>query len=91
MNEIRTRRGHVNTTLCDLKNDRLIVPHAVAEHQQKNHEVEVSEESSGTGLESSDEDEELDPSVLEGMQQFKESFKGIDRRYRLINRIGEGM
>lgn len=91
MNEIRTRRGHVNTTLCDLKNDRLTAPHVVVGHQQKCDAVEASEESGGTGQESSDDDEELDPSVLEGMQQFKESFKGIDRRYRLINRIGEGV
>jgi cell division control protein 7 len=39
---------------------------------------------------SDDSDEEVDESVLEDMARFKETFKGIDKRYRLINRIGEG-
>ena len=32
----------------------------------------------------------IDPSVKEDMIKFEESFKGINRRYRLIDRIGEG-
>jgi cell division control protein 7 len=39
---------------------------------------------------SDDSDEEVEESVLEDMARFKETFKGIDKRYRLINRIGEG-
>jgi hypothetical protein len=45
-------------------------------------------ESSGCML--SDSDEEVDDTVAEDMARFEESFKGITRRYRLINRIGEG-
>ena len=32
----------------------------------------------------------IDPSVKEDMIKFEESFKGINKRYRLIDRIGEG-
>jgi hypothetical protein len=32
----------------------------------------------------------IDPAVAEDMAKFEESFKGITRRYRLIDRIGEG-
>ena len=47
------------------------------------------EESGGTHSDESD--DEIDESVAEDMQKFEESFKGISRRYRLINRIGEGL
>ena len=46
------------------------------------------EESGGTHSEESD--DEIDESVAEDIQKFEDSFKGITRRYRLINRIGEG-
>lgn len=32
----------------------------------------------------------IDPAVAEDMAKFEESFKGISKRYRLIDRIGEG-
>ena len=32
----------------------------------------------------------IDPAVLEDMVKFEDSFKGINKRYRLIDRIGEG-
>jgi len=32
----------------------------------------------------------IDPAVAEDMGKFEESFKGISKRYRLIDRIGEG-
>lgn len=40
---------------------------------------------------STDTDEDIDESVMEEMQKLEESFVGISRKYRLINRIGEGM
>lgn len=41
--------------------------------------------------ESSDEEEgPVDPMVQEDMDKFLTTFKGIERRFRLINRIGEG-
>ncbi|KAF2232770.1 kinase-like protein [Viridothelium virens] len=46
------------------------------------------EESGGTHSDESD--DEIDDYVIEDMQKFQDSFKGITRRYRLINRIGEG-
>jgi cell division control protein 7 len=39
---------------------------------------------------SDDSDEEVDEAVQEDMARFKDTFKGIDKRYRLVNRIGEG-
>ncbi|CBY01821.1 hypothetical protein IAQ61_006415 [Plenodomus lingam] len=43
---------------------------------------------SGQTVDSSD--EEIEDSVQEDMARFEESFVGISKRYRLINRIGEG-
>lgn len=36
------------------------------------------------------EDEEVEQSVAEDIQKFEESFRNINKRFRLINRIGEG-
>lgn len=44
---------------------------------------------SGRTVDSSD--EEVEDSVQEDMARFEESFVGITKRFRLINRIGEGM
>lgn len=46
------------------------------------------EESGGTQTDDSDDD--IDESVAEDIQKFEDSFKGITRRFRIINRIGEG-
>lgn len=40
---------------------------------------------------STESDEEIDDSVLEDMHKLEESFAGISQKYRLVNRIGEGM
>ncbi|ORY11794.1 kinase-like domain-containing protein [Clohesyomyces aquaticus] len=45
-------------------------------------------EESGRTVDSSD--EEIEESVAEDIIRFEDSFVGIDKRYRLINRIGEG-
>ena len=47
-------------------------------------------EESGHTIDSSDE-EEVEDSVQEDMARFEETFVGITKRFRLINRIGEGM
>lgn len=47
------------------------------------------DESGATRTDESD-DSELDESVAEDIARFEESFKGINKRYRLMNRIGEG-
>ena len=41
---------------------------------------ETSEESDGV----------VDPTVQEDMDKFQDTFKGLQERFRLINRIGEG-
>lgn len=43
-----------------------------------------------SGCTVSSDEEEIDEGVAEDMQKFEESFKGITKRYRLLNRIGEG-
>jgi cell division control protein 7 len=45
---------------------------------------------SGHTVDSSDE-EEVEDTVQEDMARFEETFVGITKRFRLINRIGEGM
>lgn len=46
-------------------------------------------EESGHTVDSSD--EEVEDAVQEDMARFEETFVGINKRFRLINRIGEGM
>lgn len=48
------------------------------------------EDQSEEGYETESEDE-VDESVVEDMRKLEESFRGISRKYRLINRIGEGI
>lgn len=49
----------------------------------------------GSDLESasgdSESEDEPDESVMEDMRKLEENFEGISQKYRLINRIGEGM
>ena len=37
------------------------------------------------------EDEDIDDSVLADIEHFQRTFKDIGKKYRLVNRIGEGM
>jgi len=48
------------------------------------------ENESGATHTDESEESELDESVAEDIARFEASFKGINKRYRLINRIGEG-
>jgi hypothetical protein len=45
-------------------------------------------EESGRTVDTSD--EEIDESVADEIQRFEDNFVGIHKRYRVINRIGEG-
>ena len=67
----------------------------VHEDDQKEEEVnsELGEsmdplDESGHTVNSSD--EEVEDAVAEDMSRFEETFVGINKRFRLINRIGEG-
>ncbi|KAI9801668.1 MAG: hypothetical protein M1833_002350 [Piccolia ochrophora] len=44
----------------------------------------------GSSFEDDDAESAVDDAVAEDIEKFKAAFKGIDARYRLINRIGEG-
>jgi len=48
-------------------------------------------EESGCMRSDSSEDEEIEESVAEDIARFESTFKNINKRFRLINRIGEGM
>lgn len=49
-----------------------------------------TEESGYTHSDSSDDENDIEQSVLNDMYRLERSFNGISRRYRLMNRIGEG-
>jgi cell division control protein 7 len=64
------------------------------EHEDNDEETVMDEsrcpdDESGATRTDSDESE-LDESVAEDIARFESSFKGINKRYRLISRIGEG-
>lgn len=65
--------------------------HNVKEEAEDEH---MSDESGGpldeSGRTVDTSDEEVEDSVAEDIARFEDSFTGINKRYRLINRIGEG-
>ena len=50
----------------------------------------VDDEDEDDEMESEDEEHAVDPIVQSDIRQFEESFRGISKKYRLIDRIGEG-
>ncbi len=55
--------------------------------------VEVDDEDmqdDGYSMGSMESDGAVESAVQEDMDKFRETFKGIEERFRLINRIGEG-
>lgn len=54
--------------------------------EKQNGEVEELEES-----DIEEDEEEVDESVREDMTKLEDTFPGISDRFRLVNRIGEGM
>lgn len=52
---------------------------------------EESYHEEGESEEEEEDEEEADESVLEDMKKLEESFEGISKKYRMINRIGEGL
>jgi len=66
---------------------------------EEDHASDVEDTEQGTQSESDlsmqddgpSSDEEMEESVAEDMEKFHSTFKGIGDRYRLINRIGEGI
>lgn len=72
-------------------------PEQVDVHEDDQKEEEVNSEL-GESMDPLDEsghtvdscDEEVEDAVAEDMSRFEETFVGINKRFRLINRIGEG-
>jgi cell division control protein 7 len=52
---------------------------------------EDEDDGRGKDYDSEESDSIVDPAVQEDMDKFQNTFKGIKERFRLINRIGEGM
>jgi hypothetical protein len=65
-------------------------PRAMVDPQHIQIVEDEEEDQSEEGYETESEDE-VDESVVEDMRKLEESFRGISRKYRLINRIGEGI
>jgi len=67
-----------------------------AHYEDRSDETEDAMDESKGPLEESgatitdESDEEIEASVQQDILRFEQSFKDITRRYRLINRIGEG-
>ena len=59
----------------------------VSDHEEEEEEQEEEQEQE----EEEEEEEEVDESVVEDMRKLEETFEGISLRYRMINRIGEGL
>lgn len=89
-------RQVVSRVLTEDINAQNARPMTVSEQWHDSEDTEEMDESrdpleESGGTHSDESDDEIDESVAEDMQKFEESFRGITRRYRLINRIGEGM
>lgn len=53
-------------------------------------DAQSSYSSSSSSSSDSDDPDKLDPSVAEEMENFEATFRGFSKRFRLINKIGEG-
>lgn len=92
MTEIRGRRGiytnniavHEDEEQADYDDD------STDELDESRHPLEDSGCTRSASSDEEDEAEGLDDRVAEDMRRFEESFKGITKRYRLVNQIGEG-
>lgn len=60
------------------------------EEEAQFHSAEEDSGDDSTSEASEESEEEADESVIEDMRRLEANFKGISRKYRLINRIGEG-
>jgi hypothetical protein len=60
------------------------------EQEEQDGDDATAEGSEGSYDSTEEQEEEIDPQVLEDMIKFEESFQGISKRFRIINRIGEG-
>jgi cell division control protein 7 len=63
------------------------------ENEYPGEEEDVRSEISAESVmsEDSDDPDKVDSSIAEEMERFATTFKGFERRYRLVNKIGEGM
>lgn len=58
---------------------------------QEDVEQEEDKDDEDWGVSDDDDDGVVNEAVAEDMEKFKNSIRGISRRFRLIKRIGEGM
>jgi cell division control protein 7 len=91
------RPRHVNAKVpFDIHHDELTGEESVDEEEMmeesREEQADESQEiDAGDYSDTTDEsDNVVEPSVQEDMNKFQETFKGINKRFRLINRIGEG-
>ena len=61
-----------------------------SQHIQRAESEEAGHDEESTEYVESEDDVDVDESVVEDMRKLEESFKGISQQYKLMNRIGEG-
>lgn len=60
------------------------------EDGEEDYNEDYYDERQDEGSDTSEDSQDIEPAVLEDMEKFRDTFKGISKRFRLINRIGEG-
>jgi len=83
------------TASFEIHDDAIEIEESMLEEEQPTEEDDIEmleQDAEDDGYSDSEEsDGAVDPSVQEDMDKFQETFKGIKDRFRLINRIGEGL
>lgn len=89
----RTRRAQDDLVIHEDANDHLTKRQRMMEDamDESRDGLEESAATRATFTDSEEEEEEVEAGVAEDMARLEKSFKGISSKYRLINRIGEGM
>ena len=93
MNEFRTRRSTATHPITVHEDDNEQRSQYDEDSPDELDESRHPLEDSGCTRSASSDDEgeeRIEDCVAEDMQKFEDSFKGINKRYRLLNRIGEG-
>ena len=78
----------------EIHHDEMVDESMEEDHRMEDSRAEMDEEHEDQDDAYSETSEEsdgvVDPTVQEDMDKFQDTFKGLQERFRLINRIGEG-
>jgi cell division control protein 7 len=85
-----TRRSHEAVVVREDDGARYRESNSTEDDTEEMDESRGPLDESGGTMSDDDEEEDIDDCVLQDMDHFEQTFKNINQRYRLINRIGEG-